>query len=499
MKHRIYITIFLLFAFLGQAMAQGLEHPKREFRGAWLNTVGQERYMAMNQEEMQRYFVETLDNLQRMGINAVIFQVRPCADAFYPSTLEPWSKYLTGKQGVAPSPEWDPLQYLIEQCHQRNMELHAWLNPYRVATQAGDSLAPSHIYHKHPEWFVQYGRQLYFDPGLPESRQFIGEVVADMVTRYDIDAIHMDDYFYPYPIAGSEFPDEASYSRYNKGLSRDDWRRDNVNRLIEELHHIIKERKPWVRFGISPFGIYRNSKNDPEGSATNGLQNYDELYADVLLWSRKGWVDYMMPQLYWEIGHKAACVETLAYWWNQHGYGRHLYFGQDVERTMNANGLNPRYTQLNHKMQLSRYLDHVGGNCFWPGYSLLNNYKGIADDLESHYHARPALIPAYTFIDNQAPAEVKGLKARWTPNGYELQWKRKETTDEMQRQLYFCVYRFNPDEIIDLHSTAHLIAITRETTLLLPYKKGTQEYVYVVTAVDRMHNESQGKARKVKL
>ena len=479
MKLKIYLSL-LLFSFLSGMVSQGAEHPKREFRGAWIHTVGQSRYMEMNRDAMQDYFDQMLDSLQYIGINAVIFQVRPTADAFYRSELEPWSKYLTGKQGVAPEPLWDPLQYMIEQCHARNMELHAWLNPYRVGTNADEPLAASHIYHKHPEWFVRYGRQLYFDPGLPECRRFIGRVVDDIVSRYDVDAIHMDDYFYPYPIAGSEFPDENSYARYGNGMDRGDWRRENVNALIKELHEIIKSRKPWVRFGISPFGIYRNQKSDPDGSATNGLQNYDQLYADVLLWTRNGWVDYMLPQLYWEIGHQAACVETLIYWWNNHANGRHLYIGQDVARTMNAT-------------------DHVGGNCFWPGYSLLENYKGIADDLKGYYHAVPSLIPAYTFIDSKAPDEVKGLKAKWTPEGYELQWKRKKTDDEMQKQIYFCVYRFAPSEDICLCDASHLVAITRDTKFLLPYKHGTRQYVYVVTAVDRMHNESKGKIKKVKL
>ena len=482
MKLKIYLSL-LLFSFLSGMVSQGAEHPKREFRGAWIHTVGQSRYMEMNRDAMQDYFDQMLDSLQHIGINAVIFQVRPTADAFYRSELEPWSKYLTGKQGVAPEPLWDPLQYMIEQCHARNMELHAWLNPYRVGTNADEPLAASHIYHKHPEWFVRYGRQLYFDPGLPECRRFIGRVVDDIVSRYDVDAIHMDDYFYPYPIAGSEFPDENSYARYGNGMDRGDWRRENVNALIKELHEIIKSRKPWVRFGISPFGIYRNQK----------------LYADVLLWTRNGWVDYMLPQLYWEIGHQAACVETLIYWWNNHANGRHLYIGQDVARTMNATDVNPIYTQLNHKMQLSRYLDHVGGNCFWPGYSLLENYKGIADDLKGYYHAVPSLIPAYTFIDSKAPDEVKGLKAKWTPEGYELQWKRKKTDDEMQKQIYFCVYRFAPSEDICLCDASHLVAVTRDTKILLPYKHGTRQYVYVVTAVDRMHNESKGKIKKVKL
>ena len=231
MKLKIYLSL-LLFSFLSGMVSQGAEHPKREFRGAWIHTVGQSRYMEMNRDAMQDYFDQMLDSLQYIGINAVIFQVRPTADAFYRSELEPWSKYLTGKQGVAPEPLWDPLQYMIEQCHARNMELHAWLNPYRVGTNADEPLAASHIYHKHPEWFVRYGRQLYFDPGLPECRRFIGRVVDDIVSRYDVDAIHMDDYFYPYPIAGSEFPDENSYARYGNGMDRGDWRRENVNALI---------------------------------------------------------------------------------------------------------------------------------------------------------------------------------------------------------------------------------------------------------------------------
>ena len=310
----------------------------------------------------------------------------------------------------------------------------------------------------------------------------------------------MDDYFYPYPIAGQEFPDQQSYARYGNGLSLSDWRRNNVNFLIQELHQTISQRKPWVRFGISPFGIYRNKKSDENGSDTNGLQNYDDLYADVLLWTRNGWVDYMMPQLYWEIGHKAACYETLIYWWNRHNNGRHLYIGQDVKRTMNAADVNPKYSQLNHKIQLSRYLDNISGNCFWPAHPLLENYGNIGNALKYDHFAYPAIIPAYTFIDDKCPAEVKSLKARWIPQGYVLEWKRKNTKDEMQKQVYFCIYRFAEGEPIDLSNGRNLVTTTRETGYLLPYKKGTVKYTYVITAVDRMHNESKkGKKVTVKL
>lgn len=257
------------------------------------------------------------------------------------------------------------------------MELHAWLNPYRVTTNAKQTLPKGHIYHKHPERFVRYDGKLYFNPGLPENREFIGKVVEDIVSRYDIDAIHFDDYFYPYPAKGKDFDDAAAFAKYGKGMARDDWRRHNVDLLIEELNTRIKKLKPWVRFGISPFGIWRNKTSDPRGSDTNGLQNYDALYADVLLWEEKGWIDYLLPQLYWELDHKAASSRILADWWNENsGHNRHLYIGQDVERCMSKG-------ELGEKVEISRSRQNVAGNCWWPGYSVTRNSGGVADSLAS--------------------------------------------------------------------------------------------------------------------
>ncbi|MCH5327647.1 MAG: family 10 glycosylhydrolase, partial [Coprobacter sp.] len=283
------ICLFSLLLFFLSSFAGAQQHPKREFRGAWIQTAFQSQYASMNRETMQTYLRNQLDRLQQTGINAVIFQVRPMADAFYPSELEPWSRFFTGTPGAAPAELWDPLEFMVNECHARNMELHAWVNPYRVSSNIREPLASNHIYFQHPEWFVQYGNGLYFDPGLPQSRAFINRVVDDIVSRYDIDAIHMDDYFYPYPVDGKPFPDDNSYALYHNGMTRDDWRRNNVNTLIEELHQTIRNRKYWVQFGISPFGIYRNKRSDADGSDTNGLQNYDDLYADVLLWAKNGW------------------------------------------------------------------------------------------------------------------------------------------------------------------------------------------------------------------
>lgn len=210
------------------------------------------------------------------------------------------------------------MAFLIEECHKRNMEFHAWLNPYRISTAGNTKFADSHIYHQHPEWFVTYNKQILFDPGLPQSRQFICKVVKDIVSRYDVDAIHMDDYFYPYPSAGQFFPDDKSFRKYGlakgyKPEQKADWRRENVNKLIREIKRTILLNKPWVRFGISPFGIYRNKKSTPDGSGsnTNGLQNYDDLYADITYWVKQGWIDYNIPQIYWEMGHPLADYTTL--------------------------------------------------------------------------------------------------------------------------------------------------------------------------------------------
>ncbi|MBR2084313.1 MAG: family 10 glycosylhydrolase, partial [Muribaculaceae bacterium] len=299
MKRLIFFSLLLL-AMCGCMTAQnnaGPTLPKHEFRGAWMHIIGQGQYARMTPEETRDYLIKQLDLLQRANCNAVIWQIRPQADAAYVSDLEPWSRWLTGEPGKAPNPVWDPLQSMIEQTHRRGMELHAWINPYRVTSSEEDKPAAGHIYYEHPEWFLKYADgKLYFDPGLPESRDFIDKVVRDILTRYDIDALHMDDYFYPYPIKDAVFPDTTSYNEYGIGWDKDDWRRHNVDLLIEQLHNTIQEVKPWVRFGISPFGIWRNKASDPDGSETNGLQCYDALYADCLKWTAEGWVDYMVPQ-----------------------------------------------------------------------------------------------------------------------------------------------------------------------------------------------------------
>lgn len=503
MRVKSLLCVFFLLLMAGGVFAQvqtGSAYPKREFRAAWIQSVNGQ-FRGMPTEKLKQNLIGQLNSLQKAGINAIIFQVRPEADALYASRLEPWSRFLTGVQGKAPEPYWDPMQFMIDECHKRGMEFHAWINPYRTKTTLKSELAPNHVYNIHPEWFVTYGDQLYFDPALPESRRHICMVVSDIVSRYDVDAIHMDDYFYPYPIKGKDFPDDASFARFGGGFSnKGDWRRSNVNVLIKKLHETIREIKPWVKFGVSPFGIYRNESSDPLGSKTKGLQNYDDLYADVLLWTREGWIDYNIPQIYWHIGHPVADYETLVKWWARNTENRPLFIGQSVMNTVqNADPKNPSINQLPRKMALQRAYQTIGGSCQWPASAVVENAGKYRDALIAEYHKYPALPPVFDFMDNEAPAKVRRMKSVWTEDGYILFWTAPKYKEEMNRAVQYVVYRFNDKEKVNIDDPSHIVAITRDNFYKLPYEDGKTKYRYVVTALDRLHNESKSVGKKIKL
>ena len=495
-----YQTLLLaLFLMASQFLHAQRLQPKREFRGAWIQCVNNQ-FNGLGRDRMQQTLLYQLDELQKTGINAILFQVRAEGDALYQSSLEPWSRYLTGQQGLAPDPYWDPLAWMVEQCHQRGMEIHAWINPYRAKTAGTTSLASHHYAVRHPERCFQYGRLMIFDPGIPENRAYICHVACDILRRYDVDGLHIDDYFYPYPEAGVPIPDDATYARYGQGMDRGDWRRSNVNAFIRDLHDSIRSVKPWVKFGVSPFGIYRNQQNDCNGSATRGLQNYDDLYADILLWIRQGWIDYNIPQIYWEIGHKAADYETLIRWWSTHATGRPLYIGQDVERTVKyADTRNPQQHQVFQKYDLQRTLPGIQGSCQWYAKACVDNPQNYTTVLRQQYHPYPALQPESPWLDHKAPGKVRNVKPVWTEDGYILFWRAPRARKELDRAIQYVIYRFAKGEQIDIEDPSHIVAITRQTFLRLPYAQGQTEYTYVVTALDRLQNESKGAKKKVKL
>jgi len=369
-----------------------------EFRGVWVATVDNIDWPSkgnFDSDSQKVEFIKLLDMHQRNGMNALIVQVRPCTDAFYPSQYEPWSAWLTGLQGQPPSPYYDPLEFMITETHKRNMVFHAWMNPYRADFYPdADAVSATHITRLHPEWFLSYGDKKYFDPGNKEAQQYVVDVVKDVVSRYEVDAIHFDDYFYPYPLPGKRFPDEATYRQYGKGLSLEDWRRSNTDSIISMLHAVIKEENSKCQFGISPFGVWRNADRDPvNGSKTNGsLSNYDNLYADILLWLKNGWIDYVAPQLYWEIGHGRAPYEVLLNWWSKHTYGKHCYIGLGIYKA-NSNAAWHDKKQLPRQIEALRNTPNIKGMVFYSSKIFEKNPNGWSDSLRLNYFKEKAEVP----------------------------------------------------------------------------------------------------------
>ena len=465
----------------------------REFRGAWIQCVNGQ-FMGMSTADMQKTLTYQLDELQKDGANAIIFQVRPECDALYESSIEPWSRFLTGQQGKAPSPYWDPLQWMVEQCHKRGMELHAWINPYRAKTKTTNVLSSKHIAQRRRDLVFEYDGQFILNPAYDENRQYICHVVGDILRRYDVDGLHIDDYFYPYPAAGATIPDERLYREHPGGHSTiGDWRRYNVNLFMKELHDTIRAVKPWVKFGVSPFGIYRNKKSDPNGSDTRGLQNYDDLYADVLLWVNNGWVDYCVPQLYWQIGQPTADYKTLIKWWDRNASARPLFIGEDVERTVKyKDDDNPKQHQMPAKYKLHDFANNVQGTVLWYAKAAVDNIGNYGMMLRNVYWNTPALQPLMPFISKKQPGKPRKVKMVWTSDGPMLFWTAPKTKSKSK----------------DWASNAHqyavycdgtLVAVTSDTFFKLPYVDGKTKHTYVVTSLNRIHNESKAVKKKIKL
>jgi uncharacterized lipoprotein YddW (UPF0748 family) len=400
------VTVFSIF-FSIVSLAQ--KSPQYEFRAVWIATVDNIDWPSrkgLPVEKQKEEFIRLLDMHQRNGMNAVVMQIRPVADAFYPSRFEPWSEYLTGKQGQEPNPYYDPLQFMIEETHKRAMEFHAWMNPYRAVFNVNrSSISPNHVTKLFPQWFLTYGSTRYFDPGLPEVRDHVNKVVRDLVERYDLDAIHFDDYFYPYRIAGREFPDAASFAKYGNGMAIGDWRRSNVDSIIIMLGKTIKSANPRVKFGISPFGVWRNKRTDPRGSDSKaGVTNYDDLYADILLWLQNGWIDYVVPQLYWETTHPYVGFYMLLDWWANNTFDRQLFIGQGIYRALEPKSLPwHKKNELPNQIKAIRENGIAQGSVYFSSATFSKNPNGWNDSLRNNYYKYPALVPPMYWIDSVPP------------------------------------------------------------------------------------------------
>jgi len=489
----------LLFMLMTIVLVMSLQaQPKHQMRAAWIATVGRIDWpSSVSSVTAQRQeMITMLDSLAALHFNTIIFQVRPTSDAFYQSDIEPWSRFLTGKQGISPEPFYDPLAFIIREAHRRCIDVHVWLNPYRVLTSADISqLDANHLFFKRPELFVKYGEQYYFNPALDETRAHLNRVVADIVRRYDIDAVHFDDYFYPYRVNGLDFPDDTAFKANNRGLmDKASWRRDNVNLIIRQLQQTIKSIKPWVEFGISPFGVWRSSDKDPRGSNTKDcMSNYDDLYADVLAWLEQGDIDYVVPQLYWEIGKPKVDYAHLVEWWSNHSYGRNLYVGLYASNLGNTSASSP-WRSGNELMRQLRYTEAypvVQGSAFYSIVALMENRQGLRDSLRTYYKY-PALVPINKSLKGEPSAQLQRVRIVHENHQPHLVWHASEEIGGCQAQ-YYVVYAFKGSKLGDFSNPANILAITTDNCVDLSKWSNRLKgrYKFAVTVVNRYNYESK--------
>jgi uncharacterized lipoprotein YddW (UPF0748 family) len=509
--------------------------PEQEFRGVWITTafnIDWPSSALLNSDEQKSEFVKLLDAHQRNGINAILVQVRPAAEVFYESDLEPWSHWLTGLQGRPPVPYYDPMKFMIEECRKRKIEFHAWINPFRAVSNIERvKVVPNHITRQKPEWFVTYGedvRKIYFNPGIPEARSYIIQVIMEIISKYDVDGIHFDDYFYPVKEGGVEFPDNQAYQKYGTGfISRADWRRENLNHFIKTIHDSILRVKPSVKFGIGPSGVWRNKGHDREGSNTRGLASYDEQFADTRKWLREGWIDYIAPQIYWTIGFKAADYQELVDWWSRNVFGRHLYIGHASHR-INTSGDWKDPSAIPDQLRLNKKYPQVKGSIFYSSSALLKNNLGFLDTLRNDFYMAIADVPemdwkpkpnigptdkvvVLTDTSNRYYNQIRRLPEPMAPINFTatkvgkevlLKWEmdKSQTKFLADTGSYYHVYRFK-GKYSGYPSPEFLYKTTKKPYLMVS-RKGMfkKHYSFIVAAVNSQNREGwQSNALIVKM
>jgi uncharacterized lipoprotein YddW (UPF0748 family) len=492
------ISFFMLSFWNGNAQ-ETATNPKNEFRAVWIATVANIDWPKSNIDAVEKQkadFIEILDSYKKMNYNAVIVQIRSAGDAFYPTDLAPWSRYLTGKEGKAPSPYFDPLEWMITEAHARGFEFHAWLNPYRATMDSRTEIvSPNHDFYKHPEWMIKYGGKYYYNPALPEVQTHLVTVVNEVVRTYDIDAIHFDDYFYPYRIKGEEFNDRVSFTKYGGGLSLEDWRRSNVNNLVKCVSYSIKNIKPWVQFGISPFGVWRNKSVDPKGSETEaGQTNYDDLYADPLAWMENNWIDYLVPQLYWSLDHPKASYSKLLKWWSENSKNTAIYIGNGTYKinTDSDKKWNNPY-EIPNQIDITRTYKNIQGNAFFSAKSFVKKNQNVAQLLLENQYKYPALPYA-------VPNSKKTLIDCPSVNSISKDSINSSCTIKYPSNCqvrYVMVYRAkksfkidvnNPSQIIDKITLAEKCDTFNVT---IPVKKEDENNTCAITFIDFYGNESE--------
>ncbi|PKQ68626.1 glycoside hydrolase family 10 protein [Raineya orbicola] len=495
------LFVFFLLMFGATIFAQKNLYPRTEMRAVWVTTVANIDFPSrkgLSAEEQKKEFINILEKCKQLNFNAIIVQVRPAADALYESSFELWSEVLQGKQGIAP--DYDPLAFMIEESRKRLLEFHAWVNPFRAIANINFShIHPEHITRKRPEWFFRYGDRVYFNPGIPEVREYLLQVILEIVRKYDIDGLHFDDYFYPYPIAGEKINDDNTFDKFGKDFRNiEDWRRNNIDLFVQAVSDSIRAIKPKMKFGISPAGGWRNKNKDSRGSATNlGQPAYDNVFADTRKWLEQGWVDYLSPQTYWTIASPQASFKVLAEWWNENNFGRHIYSGHALFKIANSEEKDNwnDSQEILRQIRLSRSLKNVRGSMFFSLKHLLRNPLKICDSLQNSVFRFPALVPAMPWKDSIPPLPPDSLKANVFHNNVLLYWQSPQAAPDNEKPDYYVVFRFQNEMEINFEDASKIVAILRENYFLDKNLEQNRRYIYAIKSFDRLHNESKQYAK----
>lgn len=468
--------------------------PKREFRAVWVSTIFNLDWPSekgLSVKEQQKEMIRIFDRCKELGMNAVIVQIRPSGDAFYKSAFEPWSEWLMGKQGQKPVPSYDPLQFMVEEAHKRQLEFHAWVNPFRaISHHRFSSVADQHTTERHPDWFFFHHKSYYFNPGNPEARKFVVKVVMDIVSRYDIDGLHFDDYFYPYPKPDHPIQDQEFYNRYGKKFKRiSDWRRNNIDLFIQDVSKGIRNIKPHVKFGVSPIGVWRNKNKDKDGSDTNISSTYDNLYADVRKWIREGWVDYMAPQMYWDTQHKNANYGEILNWWADNSYERHVYVGHAFYKQEYKIWKSRK--EINLQIDMRRKRPEFKGGAFFSAKSLFVPDLKADELLGDQAHKYPALVPEMSWKDSIPPLAPTWAEVISFGGDKLIRWGKPIRAADGEYAHEYVLYGFDADEEIDLTNARNIIQ-TLSNTWTIDKRSRPAGYRYIISSLDRLKNESTG-------
>lgn len=490
----VFVIVLIFSSILS---AQSSNPPKREFRAAWVATVTNIDWptsKGLTSFDQQNQAIAILDKHKANNINAILLQVRPSCDAMYQGGLEPLSEWLAGTQGGNLSQYYDPLKFWIDEAHKRGMELHAWFNPYRSVVSSGSSVHNSHISKTKPEWNINYGSSpfKFLNPGIPEVQNYVASVIMDVVRRYDIDGVHFDDYFYPYGGMGSQ--DTAAYNLYKGSFTNiGDWRRNNVNKFVAMVYDSIKATKSWVKFGISPFGIWKSGQPVP------GLDAYSAIYCDAINWIQNKKLDYVTPQMYWKIAG-AQDYSVLMPWWSVRTNGRHLYTGNAVYRLTDVNFTTENNaSEIQNQIEMNRVNNRAQGFVAFSSKSITNNLKGVQDSLRNNQFRYTSLPPVMPWLDSVAPLAPVNLSALLSGSNINLQWEKGPLASDNDTSKYYVVYSA-ANQMAELQTDAsqyiRYVSMNGSKQYSLPVANPTMsQFEVVVTAFDKLWNESPATTR----